>query len=141
MNLAQIRARFSGVPSYLKGSVTRLKNEKLKFFNNDATCQYTSKQDLEHEELKLFRKLLDTHTKDVKQQIDDLQELVNGPRARQMRLDGAIDENAAHQFELQATEWRKQIEALTVDHNRLVEARGRPQKCTYFALCLGHRLR
>ena len=41
-----------------------------------------------------------------------------------MRLDGSIDENTAHQFEIQATEWRKQIETLAKDHDRLIEARG-----------------
>ena len=124
INLGQIRADFSGIPRSLKARVTRLKNEKLKFFNNDPTCRYTKEWELEKEELNLFRDLLDTQAEDVKQQIDDLQELVDGPRARQMRLDGSIDENTAHQFEIQATEWRKQIETLTKDHDRLIEARG-----------------
>ena len=124
INLAQIRADFSGIPRSLKARVTRLKNEKLKFFNTDPTCRYTEEWELEKEELNLFRDLLDTQAKDVKQQIDDLQELVDGPGARQMQLDGSIDENTAHQFELQAAEWRVQIEALTADRNRLVEARG-----------------
>ena len=123
INLAQIRADFSGIPRSLKARVTRLKNEKLKFFNNDPTCRYTEEWELEKEELNLFSDLLDTQAKDVKQQIDDLQELVDGPRARQMQLDGSIDENTAHQFELQAAGWRVQIEALTADRNRLVEAR------------------
>ena len=74
--------------------------------------------------MNLFRDLLDTQAEDVKQQIDDLQELVDGPRAQQIRLDGTIEESAAHQFELQAAEWREQIETLTVDHDRLIEARG-----------------
>ena len=124
INLGQIRADFSGIPRSLKDRVSRLKNEKLKFFNNDPTCRYTKEWKLEKEELDLFRDLLDTQAKDVKQQIDDLQELVDGPRAQQIRLDGTIDESAAHQFELQAAEWREQIETLTVDHDRLIEARG-----------------
>ena len=70
MNLAQIRTDFSGIPSSLKARVTRLKNEKLKFFNNDPTCRYRSKQEIEQEELNLFRDLLDTQAEDVKQQID-----------------------------------------------------------------------
>ena len=47
MNLVQIRADFSGIPRSLKSRTTRLKNEKLKFFNNDKTCRYRSKQELE----------------------------------------------------------------------------------------------
>ena len=124
MNLAQIRADFSGIPRSLKARTTRLKNEKLKFFNNDKTCRYKSEQELKHEELNLFRDLVDTHVADIKKEIDDLQELIDGPRAQQIRLDGTIEERTAHQFELEATEWRKQIEALTIDYDRLVEARG-----------------
>ena len=124
MNLAQIRADFSGIPRSLKARTTRLKNEKLKFFNNDRTCRYKSEQELKHEELNLFRDLVDTHVADINKQIDDLQELIDGPRAQQIRLDGTIEERTAHQFELEATEWRKQIEALTIDYDRLVEARG-----------------
>ena len=124
MNLAQIRADFSGIPRSLKARTTRLKNEKLKFFNNDKTCRYESEQELKHEELNLFRDLVDTHVADIKKQIGDLQELIDGPRAQQIRLDGTIEERTAHQFELEATEWRKQIEAMTIDYDRLVEARG-----------------
>ena len=123
MNLAQIRAEFSGVPRALKARVTRLKTEKLKFFNNDDTCRYRSKQELEHEELQLFLALVDTYTKDIKQEIDDLQQLINGPREQQMLLDGTIEERVARQLELQAMEWQKQIEALTQDHDRVTNAR------------------
>ena len=124
MNLAQIRADFSGIPRSLKARTTRLKNEKLKFFNNDRTCRYKSEQELKQEELNLFRDLVDTNVADIKKEIDALQELIDDPRAQQIRLDGTIEKRSAHQFELEATEWRKQIEALTIDYDRLVEARG-----------------
>ena len=123
MNLAQIRAEFSGVPRALKARVTRLKTEKLKFFNNDDTCRYRSKQELEHEELQLFLALIDTHAQDLKQGIDDLQQLINGPREQQMLLDGTIEERVARQLELQAMEWQKQIDVLTQDHDRVTNAR------------------
>ncbi len=123
MNLAQIRADFSGVPPALKARITRLKNEKLKFFNNDPVCRYRSEKELQQEELRLFRELVDTHAKDIKEQIDDLQQLIDGPRERQMRLDGTIEERAVHQLDLQVMEWRKQIEALTEDRDRLTEVR------------------
>ena len=45
------------------------------------------------------------------------------PQDQQILLDGTIEERAAHQFELQAMEYQKQIEALTEDLNRLEEAR------------------
>ena len=59
-----------------------------------------------------------------KSKLATLQELIDGPRAQQIRLDGTIEERTAHQFELEATERRKQIEAFTIDYDRLVEARG-----------------
>ena len=123
MNLATLRDAFSGVPRALKARITRLKNEKLKFFNNDLTCRYQSEKELQQEELGLFRALIDTHAKDIKQQIDDLQQLIDGPQDRQMLLDGTVEERAAHQFELQAMEYQSQIEALTENLHRLTEAR------------------
>ena len=141
MNLAQMRADFSGIPRSLKARVSRLKTEKLKFFNNDATRRYRSEWELEREESNLFGDLVDTHTDDVKQQIDDLKELIDGLRAQQLQLDGSADERTAHQLERQATEWREQIESLTADRERLVKARGALTQAPTLPFCLGHRLR
>ena len=124
MNLVQIRADFSGIPRSLKSRTTRLKNEKLKFFNNDKTCRYRSKQELEQEELNLFRDLVDTHAEDVKKQIDDLKDLINDLKAQQMTIEGTIDETTSQKLKRQEIEWSKQIEVLTIDYDRLVEARG-----------------
>ena len=124
MNLVQIRADFSGIPRSLKTRTSRLKNEKLKFFNNDKTCRYRSKQELEQEELNLFRDLVDTHAEDVKKQIDDLKELINDLKAQQMTIEGTIDETTSQKLKRQEIEWSKQIEVLTIDYDRLVEARG-----------------
>ena len=124
MNLVQIRADFSGIPRFLKTRTTRLKDEKLKFFNNDKTCRYRSKQELEQEELNLFRDLVDTHAEDVKKQIDDLKELINDLKAQQMTIEGTIDETTRQKLNRQEIEWSKEIEVLTIDYDRLVEARG-----------------
>ena len=123
MNLATLRDAFSGVPRTLKARITRLENEKLKFFNNDRTCRYQSGVELEQEELLLFQSMMDTHAKDIKEQIDDLQVLIDGPKERQMQLDGTIEDNVAHQLELQAMEWNKQIEALAADLEHVDNAR------------------
>ena len=124
MNLVQFRADFSGIPRSLKTRTTRLKDEKLKFFNNDTTCRYRSKQELEQEELNLFRDLVDTHAEDVKKQIDDLKELINDLKAQQMTIEGTIDETTRQKLNRQEIEWSKEIEVLTIDYDRLVEARG-----------------
>ena len=75
MNLATLRDAFSGVPRALKARITRLKTEKLKFFNNDPTCRYQSEGELQQEELGLFHTLVDNHANDIKQQIRDLQQV------------------------------------------------------------------
>ena len=123
MNLAQIHDAFSGVPSSLKARVTRLKTEKLKFFNNDNTRRFRSEKELKHEELQLFLALIDTHAQDLKQSIDDLQQLIDAPKWQPMELDGTIDEKVVRELELEATERQKQIDALTQDHDRVSKAR------------------
>ena len=123
MNLATLRDAFIGMPRALKGRITRLKNAKLQFFNNDPACPYRSGKELEQEELQLFRELIDTRATNIKQQIDDLQQRIDGPQERQMRLDGTVEERTDRQLELQAMEWQQQIEALTEELDHLKEAR------------------
>ena len=123
MNLATLRDEFSGVPPALKARITRLKNEKLKFFNNDSTCRYRSEAELQLEELRLFRALIDDRVINIEEQIDNLQQQIDGPREQQILIDNTVEERTDHQLELQAMEWQQQIEALTEDLNRLKEAR------------------
>ena len=123
MNLSTLRDALIGMPRGLKGRITRLKNAKLQFFNNDSNCPYRSEEELEQEELRLFRELVDARTKNIEDDIDRLQQQIDGPRERQMRLDGTVEARTDLQLDLQAMEWRKQIETLTEDLNRLKETR------------------
>ena len=47
--------------------------------------------------------------------IDRLQQQIDGPRERQMRLDGTVEARTDLQLDLQAMEWQQQIKALTED--------------------------
>ena len=123
MNLATLRDAFSGVSSALKRRITRLKNEKLKFFNNDPDCRYRSEAELQQEELGLFRALIDDRVTNIEKQIDNLQQQIDGPRERQMRLDGTVEARTDLQLDLEAMEWQQQIEALTEDLDHLKAAR------------------
>ena len=67
---------------------------------------------------------MDTHAEDVKKQIDDLKELINDLKAQQMTIEGTIDETTSQKLKRQEIEWSKQIEVLTIDYDRLVDARG-----------------
>ncbi len=119
MNLSTLRDAFIGMPRALKGRITRLKNAKLQFFNNDANCPYRSEEELAQEELRLFRELIDTRTKNIEEQIERLRQQIDGPQERQMRLDGTVEDNPDRQLELQ----RQQIETLTEALYRLEAAR------------------
>ena len=123
MNLATRRDEFSGISSALKARITRLKNEKLKFFNNDPDCRYRSEEELQQEELRLFGALIDARTENIEEQIEGLQQQIEGPREQQILIDNTVEERTDRQFELQATEQRKQVEALTENLNHLREAR------------------
>ena len=123
MNLATLRDTVSGVPRALKTRITRLKNTKLQFFNNDPACPYRSERELEQEELQLFRALIDARTKNIEEQIEGLQQRIDGPQERQLRLDGTVEERTDRQLELQAMEWQKQIETLTENLNHLKATR------------------
>ena len=123
MNLATRRDEFSGISSALKARITRLKNEKLKFFNNDPDCRYRSEEELQQEELRLFGALIEARTENIEEQIEGLQQQIEGPREQQILIDNTVEERTDHQFELQAIEQRKQVEALTENLNRLEEAR------------------
>ena len=123
MNLATLRDAFSGVPRALKACITRLKTEKLKFFNNDPTCRYQSEGELQQEELGLFHTLVDNHANDIKQQIRDLQQLIDNPKAEQMNLDGTIDAATAEKLKLEVMESQNKIEALSEDLKHVDKAR------------------
>ena len=123
MNLATLRDAFSGVPRALKARITRLKTEKLKFFNNDPTCRYQSEGELQQEELGLFHTLVDNHANDIKQQIRDLQQLIDNPKAEQMNLDGTIDAATAEKLKLEVMESQNKIEALSEDLKHVDNAR------------------
>ena len=123
MNLAQVRDRFSGVSLHLKDRVTKLKNQKLKFFNNDATCEFESEADIKDEESKLFGKLLDSQTNSIKKQINLLRQKIRAANVQQLNLDESTETPEASQPDRETEEWRKEAEALTEERNHLNEAR------------------
>ncbi len=124
MNLAQVRDRFGGVSSNLKRRVTKLKNQKLKFFNNDDTRKFKTEEDVKLEESELFCDLLDERSKAIFDEIGILQEKIRAANVQQLNLDESTEVPDASRPDREMEEWRKQIEALTADRNHLVEARG-----------------
>ena len=121
INLGYLRGSHDIQPT-LKARITKLKNEKLKFYNNDPTCQFRSVNQAVQEELRLFRDILDARHHNIQESIKTLRRKIEGPQEQQMRLDGTIEEQP-HQMKLEAIEWQKQVETLTKELDQLSEAR------------------
>jgi len=121
LNLGHMRGTHH-IPQTLRTRISKLKAEKLKFYNNDPTCRFHSANEAMHEELRLFHDILDARHHTLQEEIKTLQRKIAGPTERQMRLDGTIEERT-HQLELEAIEWQKQVEELSRDLGRVDSAR------------------
>lgn len=108
------------IPQGLKARITRLKDEKLKFYANDASCRYRSPQELEHEELRLFQDILDARARTIEEEIKERRRKLDGQTW--VRLDGTI-ERQPKQLGLEAVTWQKEIESLQTELNQVASAR------------------
>ncbi|MDH7498989.1 MAG: Eco57I restriction-modification methylase domain-containing protein [candidate division NC10 bacterium] len=121
LNLAHIKPAH-GIPSSLRGRLTQLKGEKLKFYNNDPACKYRSEPEVFQEELRLFREILDARQLQLGNEIKALKRKIEGPQEAQIRLDGTI-EVRTHQMELRAAEWQRQLEQIQLEAQNTDNAR------------------
>jgi hypothetical protein len=110
------------IPPSLKARITKLKTEKLKFYNNDPTCQFRSPELLKQEERRLFQDILDARQHKVQEDIKSLRRKIEGPQERRIRLDGTMEEKS-HQIKLEASKWEQQIESLTMELEQVERAR------------------
>ena len=110
------------LPQGIKSRIAKLKTEKLKFYNNDPTCQYKSLNQAKEEELRLFREIIDTRHLRVQEEIKALKRKIEGPISRQIRLDGKL-EGEPQQIKLESVQWKKQIESLKVELERIERSR------------------
>jgi len=112
INLGHIAAS-QEIPPPLKARITTLKDEKLKFYNNDTTCQFHSVDALKNEEKRLFSDILDDRGHVIQERIKALRRKLEGPQERRIRLDGTIETAPPHQMNMDAARDRKTIEDLT----------------------------
>ena len=120
VNLSHIHSA-RGIPAALKARITKLKNEKLKFYNNDRECQFNSVGQVKQEELRLFREILDTRFKNIEEEIQSLRRQVEGPEARQIGLlDGKEEQTTRN---LAASEYKRKVENLKADLDRVAQSR------------------
>lgn len=60
----------AAIPAPLKGKLTQLKAEKLKFFNGDPSAKFRTEAALRQQELVIFRSILDERAKALEEQIE-----------------------------------------------------------------------
>jgi hypothetical protein len=113
INLGHIAASRE-IPPTLKARITNLKNEKLKFYNNDATRKFHSVEALKNEEKRLFSDILDARGHAIQERINTLRRKLEGPQTYQIGLDGK-GAPRPHQIDLEANQYRQEIEALNTE--------------------------
>jgi len=84
INLA-VRAMSSDISASLKKRLTNLKNEKLKFYNNDPSRKYRSESMLLQEEMSIFRAILGDKALNIENRIKSLRNMLREP-SQQIRL-------------------------------------------------------
>lgn len=59
------------IPSALKGRLTKLKGEKLKFYNNDIQAKFQSQSEIEQEERRLFQDIFEARKLELENRLQD----------------------------------------------------------------------
>ncbi|MBM4387490.1 MAG: Eco57I restriction-modification methylase domain-containing protein, partial [Deltaproteobacteria bacterium] len=106
-----------------RNRITALKHEKMKFFNNDSSCKFRTEKAIRDEELKLFDEVLDTRSKEIKEEIKSLDFKLQRPFFKQIGIDGAIPKEMPAQLKLEAQEIKNSIEKLEAEHERVSRAK------------------
>jgi len=70
------------IPAPLKGKLTQLKGEKLKFYRNDPQAQFKTEAALKQEELKIFRETTDYRVQKLEEDIKTLTRRIETPQAQ-----------------------------------------------------------
>ncbi len=118
INFGHMRA-VHGMPSELKARITRLKTEKLKFYNNDPSCKFNSPQQARQEEGKLFADILASMRHKREEEIKSLRRKLEGPQELQIGLDGKMARQS-HQMGLDTAKLQDQIESLKSEVERIL---------------------
>jgi hypothetical protein len=113
INMAHLKGTQAISPA-LKGRLTKLKGEKLKFFNNDTSSEFGSKEEIEREEHTLFRNILETRAHDFSNSLKEL-------RTRALSKDtdllghtiGVIKESARRKAEAEAAIIQAELDQTT----------------------------
>jgi len=70
------------LPASLKGKITHLKAEKLKFYRNDPQAKFKNEGALKQEELNIFREIMDYRVQKLEEDIKSLTRRIETPQAQ-----------------------------------------------------------
>lgn len=115
INLA-VRHGNRAIPPALKGELTRLQGEKLKYFNNAPDRKYRTAEALQEAELQVFRAILDARAQDVVRRLKEVEAALK-PQAN---LFGEIQDG---QMSLERPKYERQRDELLAEQEQLSRAR------------------
>jgi len=95
--------------------IIELKQQKLKFYNNDATGRLKSVEAIRNEEKRLFLEMLDARHQAVQEHIKSRRRKLDGQQDRRIGLDGTVEAAPPHQIDLNASKYRQEIESLAAE--------------------------
>jgi len=119
INLYHVRSS-KLIPPQLKGRITHLKTEKLKFYNNDSDCQFKTVEALNHEELRLFQDMLDSREQKLQEQIKYLRNKIEGQH--NVMLDGTVVQKPT-QMGLEVVAWQREKDVFTRELDQVNQSR------------------
>ncbi|MEQ8464549.1 Eco57I restriction-modification methylase domain-containing protein [Coleofasciculus sp. E1-EBD-02] len=122
IDFRQIRSSIRIAPA-IKGRITRLKTEKLKFYNNDQTCEFKSDREIRQEELRLFRDILDNCQHRIQEQIKSIHRKLEEPEHEQIPLLEGVSQVQSRKLKSQIAEWQNQLKLLSQELSQIKQAR------------------
>ena len=108
------------IPSALKGKLTQLRGEKLKFYRNDPQAKFKSETALKQEELNIFREILETRVHKLENEIKTLTQRIGTPQ-EQAVMPGM--EPKVVQAPLAVQQWRQERRKLTDELRQVQKAK------------------
>lgn len=119
INLGHMRSDLATSPT-LKGKITTLKNEKLKFYNNDPDRKFRAADQLRQEERNLFLEILDARRREIQNKVADLNHRIANP-TEELQLEGMASP-ASSQLDLNTATLEAEVRDLQEDLDRTTRA-------------------
>ena len=108
------------IPASLKGRLTHLKAEKLKFYRNDPQAKFKTEAALKQEELSIFREIMDYRVQKLEEDIKTLTRRIETPQAQAV-MPGV--EPKAIQAPLAVQQWKEERSKLEEELKQVRAAR------------------